>query len=102
MSQWLYRFTPADRPELARGEGWTAEDETIAAAHVAYLGAAADEGTVILAGRCQDGIGPAIVILEAPDETAARAFMEADPFVSSGLFGADLHPYRVAFWSAPG
>ncbi len=96
--QWLYHFRPGERPELARdANAWTEDDDRIAAAHVAYLRQATADGIVILAGRCQDGIGPAVVIFEAPDVTAARAFMEADPFVRHGLFGADLHPFRAAF-----
>ena len=57
--------------------------------------------TLVMAGRSQDGIGPAIVVFEASDEETARAFMEADPFVSSGLFAASLHPYRVALMRRP-
>ncbi len=51
---------------------------------------------MILAGRSQDGIGPAIVIFRAESEDDARRFMEEDPFVSSGLFRASLHPFRAA------
>ena len=99
--QFLYTFTPGPRPELAtHPEAWTTEDEAIAANHFAYLEAAATNGTVLLAGRSQDGIGPAIVILAAADESEARSFMENDPFVSSGLFGASLHPFRIALGGA--
>jgi uncharacterized protein YciI len=95
--QWIYQFTPGLRPELATmPEAWTADDERVAAAHFAYLRRALDDGVLLLAGRSQDGVGPAIVVFEAEDETAARAFMEGDPFVASGLFGASLHPYRAA------
>jgi uncharacterized protein YciI len=51
---------------------------------------------VLLAGRSQDGVGPALVIVEADSEAEARRFMEADPFVANGLMRARLHPYRVA------
>ena len=51
---------------------------------------------MILAGRSQDGIGPAIVIFRAESENDARRFMEEDPFVSSGLFRASLHPFCAA------
>lgn len=96
-SQFLYQFMPGPRPELATDpDAWTEEDEAIAADHFGYLQRATAEGTVVMAGRSQDGIGPAIVIIETADEEAARAFMNADPFVSSGLFGAELHPFRVA------
>lgn len=97
MPEFIYQFGPGDRPELATTpEAWTESDEAVASAHFQHLSAATEAGTVILAGRSPDGIGPAIVIFEAEDEDEARAFMESDPFVSSGLFTAELHPYRVA------
>jgi uncharacterized protein YciI len=95
--EWLYRFLPGDRPELATDpDAWTEADRRISAEHFGYLQAAHAAGVVVLAGRSQDGIGPAIVVFEAEDEAAARRFMEADPFVASGLFGASLHPFRSA------
>ncbi|MEE8497765.1 MAG: YciI family protein [Acidimicrobiia bacterium] len=95
--QFLYQFTAGPRPDLATDpSAWSPEDEEIAANHFTYLEEAADSGTVLLAGRSQDGVGPAIVILEAVSELEARTFMENDPFLVSGLFGADLHPFRVA------
>ena len=95
--QFLYQFTAGPRPELSTDPAaWTAADEAVAAEHFAYLEQATARGTVILAGRSQDGIGPAIVILEAGSEEEARRFLESDPFVASGLFGANLHQFRVA------
>jgi uncharacterized protein YciI len=98
MAQFLYRFLPGDRPELAVGpEAWTEADLEVAQRHAAHLEASAASGIVLVAGRSQDWSGPALVILEADDEAAARAFMEADPFVSEGLFRGALHPFRIAF-----
>lgn len=95
--QHLYQFLPGDRPELASDPtAWTPQDNAVATAHVEYLQAGAAAGTVILAGRSQDGVGPAIVIIETGSAAEARRFMEEDPFVASGLFRAELHPYRVA------
>jgi uncharacterized protein YciI len=95
--QFLYVFTPGLRPELGAGlDAWTADDHIVLDQHFAYLAAGATAGTVVMAGRSQDGIGPAIVILETPDEATARSFMEHDPFLTSGLFGATLHPFRIA------
>ena len=95
--QWLYYFLPGPRPELSTDpDAWTKDDERVGAAHFAHLQQALAEQVLILAGRSQDGIGPAVVIFEAVDEKAAYAFMESDPFVSSGLFGASLHPFRAA------
>ena len=95
--QFLYHFLPGDRPELATDpESCTEEDNRIGSEHFAGLEEAAGNGTVVMAGRSQDGVGPAIVIVEVASERDARLFMEADPFVTSGLFGARLHPFRIA------
>lgn len=100
--QWLYHFLPGTRPELFTDpEAWTEDDDRVATAHFAHLQQALNKGLLILAGRSQDGIGPALVIFEADDEDAARSFMESDPFVSSGLFGASLHPFRAALRRGP-
>jgi uncharacterized protein YciI len=94
--QFIYLFE-AVRPEmLTDPDAWSERDNQIAEAHFAYLKRATDEGTVVLAGRSQDGVGPALVIVEADSEAEARAFMEADPFVENGLMRARLHPYRAA------
>ena len=95
--QWIYHFGPADRPELAHDTAaWTEADNLVAAAHFDYLQRAGRAGKVILAGRAQDGIGPAVVIFEAATADEAEAFMRSDPFVKEGLFSADLHPFRAA------
>lgn len=95
--QFLYQFGPGPRADLATNpDAWTADDEQVGTAHFAYLTRATEDGIVILAGRSQDGVGPAIVILEADDEEDARRFMEQDPFIAEGLFTASLHPFNVA------
>lgn len=96
-AEFIYQFTPGPRPELATDpDAWTESEEAIAAAHFERLRAAAEDGRVILAGRSQDGVGPAIVIFRANSEEEAMRFMEEDPFVANGLFGARLHPFRAA------
>ena len=103
MPQFIYQFHPGDRPELATDpEAWSESDEAVASAHYSYLSKGVDDDIVILAGRAQDGVGPAIVIIETPSEEAAFEFMSNDPFVASGLFEARIHPYRVAMWREPG
>ena len=42
-----------------------------------------------------------LVIFEATDEPAARAFMESDPAVTGKIMTAQLHPYSVALQRAP-
>ena len=94
--QFIYHFDPI-RPELVTDpDAWTEEDLRVGAAHFAYLKAATEDGIVLLAGRSLDGVGPAIVILEAETEEAAQKFMENDPFIADGLMRASLHPFRAA------
>ncbi|MEN8242226.1 MAG: YciI family protein [Chloroflexota bacterium] len=95
--QFLYYFTPGKRAALIAGpEAWTDADNAVAEAHYLRLKQAAEDGILILAGRSQDWVGPAVVIIEVESEEAAREFMEADPFVKEGLFGASLHPFKAA------
>lgn len=94
--QFIYVFDPV-RPEMVTDpDAWTERDTRIFHAHFAYLKQATEEGIVLLAGRAQDGQGPAIVIFEAASEPEARRFMEGDPFVAEGLMRASLHPFRAA------
>ena len=94
--QFIYLFE-AVRPELVTDpDAWTERDNEIAAAHLSYLQRATEAGIVVLAGRSQDGVGPALVIIEVDSEADARRFMEEDPFVANGLMRARLHPYRAA------
>ena len=94
--QFIYVFDPV-RPEMVTDpDAWTEEDTRFAERHFAYLKRATEEGTVILAGRSLDGVGPAIVVFEAASKDDARGFMENDPFVAGGLMRATLHPFRAA------
>lgn len=81
-------------PELVSDpDAWTEEDVRIGKAHFAYLKVSTEDGIVLLAGRSLDGVGPAIVILEAETEEAAREFMQNGSFVTGGLMQASLHPF---------
>jgi len=94
--EFIYTITPKP-PELATKPGaWTEAEKQTAQLHFAYLDQAAKDGVVILAGRAQDGIGPAIVVFEAESDEAAKQFLERDPFMADGLMTGSLHPYRVA------
>jgi uncharacterized protein YciI len=94
--QFIYHFDPI-RPELVTDpDSWTEADIEIGKAHFAYLEKTTREGMVLLAGRSQDGIGPALVIFEVESDEAAREFMENDPFNSGGLMHGSLHAFRAA------
>jgi uncharacterized protein YciI len=87
--QFIYVSHPAD-PNTPM------PDDALFERHWEYLTRAAGIGTLVLAGRAQDGEGPAITIIECESDDEARRFMEDDPFVSSGFASARLHPFRVA------
>lgn len=79
-------------------KAWTPADGEIVGRHFERLKAATATGQVILAGRTTEAGDKTmgLVIFEAVDETAARAFMVADPAVAEGVMTATLHPYAVA------
>ncbi len=94
--QYIYQFDPI-RPELVNDpDAWTEEDIQIDHAHFAYLKKTTEEGFVHLAGRSQEGVGPAIAIFEAESEDTTKEFMENDPFVAGGLIRASLHPFKAS------
>ena len=85
-------------PRLYSDANWTKEDKTVLERHFARFQEATKSGQLILAGRTSEPGDKTfgIAIFEAPDEAAARAFMEADPTVAGGLMTAELHPFAVA------
>jgi uncharacterized protein YciI len=68
-------------------------------AHFAY--AAADRGAVRLGGPFLDEAGHmagSLIILEAADLAAARAFSAADPYTLAGLFqSVEIRPWKATF-----
>ncbi|HUN91956.1 MAG TPA: YciI family protein [Burkholderiaceae bacterium] len=85
-------------PRLHAPTAWTDADNQAVADHFQRLKTAAEKGIVILAGRTAEPLDQTfgIVIFEAPDEPAAREFMESDPTVALGVMTATLHPYSLA------
>lgn len=62
-------------------------------AHLGLAWQAADEGSLLLGGAVGDPVESALLIFT--DAGAARAFAEADPYVSNGLVRA----WRVLPWT---
>jgi len=92
----LYVLRLTERAQ--RMEAWSENEHAAVNDHFAYLSQALGEGRLILAGRTE-APGPetfGLVIFEADNEAAARAFMAKDPAVARGLMTAELHPYRIA------
>jgi len=85
-------------PRLYDDKNWTKEDNAVLERHFARFQEAIKSRQLILAGRTKEPGDKTfgVAIFEAPDEAAARAFMQADPAVSGGLMTAELHPFAVA------
>ena len=85
-------------PRLYADSAWTKEDNGALARHFTRFQEATKSGQLILAGRTSEPGDKTfgIAIFEAPDEDAARKFMQEDPAVAGGLMTAELHPFAVA------
>ena len=85
-------------PRLHADSAWTKEDNAALERHFTRFQDAAKSGQLILAGRTSESGEKTfgIAIFEAPDEDAARKFMQEDPAVAGGLMTAELHPFTVA------
>jgi uncharacterized protein YciI len=96
MPQFLYRVQPA-RPDMLT-QGLTPQEEAAIDKHFQYLVRLADAGVMLLFGRTlnTDPSTFGLCIYEAADEASARAIMEDDPAVRSGVMRAELFPYRIA------
>jgi uncharacterized protein YciI len=85
-------------PRLHADSAWTKEDNAALERHFTRFQDAAKSGQLILAGRTSEPGDKTfgIAIFEAPDEDAARKFMQEDPAVAGGLMTAELRPFAVA------
>jgi uncharacterized protein YciI len=54
------------------------------------------QGSIILVGPTLGRLNTGICVFEAPDEAAARAFMEADPTIAGGFARGELRPMLVS------
>jgi uncharacterized protein YciI len=96
-AQFVYFLRPKRLEMLTKG--LTAAEVCILTDHCNYLKELTARGVVKLAGRTtnNDEATVGIVIVNAPDEAAAREIMESDPFVKNSLMGASLFPFRIAY-----
>jgi uncharacterized protein YciI len=94
MSEWVY-FIHAPRERF--GATMTDEEQAVWGEHVQLLQRRLDEGSLILAGPTLGQVNTGICVFEAPDEDAARAYMEEDPTISSGIAKGELRGFRAAF-----
>lgn len=101
--QWLIVLTIA-RPELQDPKNWTDKDNAAVGAHFTRLQKMTEEGKVIFFGRTQDTTPEGhlvpdttgLIVLEAPDRTAAEKVLNDDPAVQAGLMKGKVFSYKIA------
>jgi uncharacterized protein YciI len=69
--------------------------------HGKYLQSLYDRHILISAGPFMDNEG-GFVLLDCPDEQAAKAIVADEPATRAGVFVSELHPIRYAFDQAAG
>ncbi|MGA2409092.1 MAG: YciI family protein [Candidatus Binataceae bacterium] len=96
-SWYLYQIF-ANRLEMLRS-GPTPAEASVLQQHRSYLQGLAERGVLGLAGRTMnnDETTFGIAIIRAASEDEARALMENDPFIKSGIAHARLFPFHPAF-----
>jgi len=93
MSEWIYFIHPP-RDDFA--ETMTEAEEEAWARHWVRIQRLYLEGRIILVGPTLGRTNTGIAIFEAPDEGAARRFMEEDPVIAGGIARGELRPFRVS------
>jgi len=94
MSEWVY-FIHAPRENFAAT--MTEDEQAVWGEHVKLLDRRLEEGSLILAGPTLGQINTGICVFEAADEDAARAYMEEDPTIASGIARGELRGFRAAY-----
>lgn len=94
--QFLAILRPVERLRVV--SAWTKADEEAAGRHFRRLQEAAAAGTVIFAGRTQEPLDATLglIVFEAADAAAAKAWAEADPAVVAGVMTVEVRPYQLA------
>ena len=93
MAEWIYFLHP---PREDFAATMTDEERAVWGAHFERLQRLMAEGTLVLAGPTLGRVNTGICVIEAPDEDAARAIMEADPAIAGGYARGELRPFRVS------
>ena len=93
MSEWIYFIHP---PREDFAATMTEEESAVWVVHWERLQREFRAGRILLVGPTLGPRNTGICVFEAPDEGAARAFMEADPIFASGFAELELRPFRVS------
>jgi uncharacterized protein YciI len=93
VSEWIYFIHP---PRENFAATMTDEEREVWGVHFERLQQMLAEGTLVLAGPTLGRVNTGICVIEAADEDAARAIMEADPAIAGGYARGELRPFRVS------
>ena len=93
MAEWIYFIHPP-RDDFAAT--MTEEEDAVWGVHFERFRRELAAGRLILVGPTLGARNTGIAIFEAPDEDAARSFMEADPVIAGGFAHGELRPFRVS------
>jgi uncharacterized protein YciI len=94
MAEWIFFLHP---PREDFAATMTDDEQRVWGEHAERLQRALGEGTLILAGPTLGRTNTGLCVFEAPDEDAARRFMDADPAITSGYATGELRPFRASF-----
>ena len=94
MAEWIFFLHP---PREDFAATMTDDEQRVWGEHAERLQRTLGEGTLILAGPTLGRTNTGICVFEAPDEDAARRFMEEDPAITSGYASGELRPFRASF-----
>lgn len=93
MAEWIYFIHPP-RDDFA--DTMTEEESEVWGVHFERFERELAAGRLILVGPTLGHKNTGIAIFEAPDEDAARRFMEEDPVIAGGFARGELRPFRVS------
>jgi len=93
MSEWIYFIHP---PREDFAATMTDDEKAAWSVHFERFEEALADGTIILVGPTLGPTNTGICVFEAPDEAAARRFMEEDPVFVGGFATGELRPFRVS------
>ena len=93
MADWIYFIHP---PREDFAATMTDAEKATWAVHWERLQREFKAGRVIIVGPTLGRTNTGICVFEAPDEAAARQFMEEDPVFVAGFATPELRPFRVS------
>jgi uncharacterized protein YciI len=93
MAEWIYFIHP---PREDFADTMTDEEIAVWGVHFERFEQALAAGVLILVGPTLGSKNTGITIFEAPDEEAARRFMDEDPVIAGGFATGELRPFRVS------